>query len=346
MNIGDISIIVGLIAANAFFVGAEFGLISARRSTIELKALDGSSLAKVTLKAMEQVSLMLAGAQLGITLASLALGAVAEPIIAHFLEGPLEMFGTPEFLLHPISFAIALGFMTYLHVVFGEMIPKNIALAGPDKTAIALAPILYWFVRIFYPVVISLNWMANRSLRLFGVEPKDEVTSSFTRDEVAGFVKESHREGLLDSDEEKLLRGSLRFDKKRVESIIIPLSELTVGPSTVTPLEIERMVAEKGFSRFPLQDSKKKLIGYVHLKDILDIKKENYAKPLPRDEIRALPIVKSTDTLHEALLKMQRAGAHMAQVVNNRKRVLGVIMMEDALEELVGEIRDDTQDNQ
>ncbi len=346
MSIAEISLIVGLILANAFFVGAEFGLISARRSTIELKALGGSSLAKVTLKAMEQVSLMLAGAQLGITLASLALGAVGEPIIAHFLEGPLYYLNVPEFLLHPISFAIALAFMTYLHVVFGEMIPKNIALAGPDKTAIILAPALYWFVRVFYPVVISLNWMANHTIRLFGVEPKDEVTSSFTRDEVAGFVTESHREGLLDSDEEQLLRGSLRFDKKLVESIIIPLSALTVASSTVTPIGIERLVAENGYSRFPLQDTKKRLIGYVHLKDILDISKENYAKPLPKDEIRALPVVQSRDTLHEALLSMQRSGAHMAQVVNNRKRVLGVIMMEDALEDLVGEIRDDGQDNQ
>ena len=345
MSLAEFLVIAGLIAGNAFFVGAEFGLISARRSVIELKALQGSRLAKLTLKAMERVSLMLAGAQLGITLCSLGLGLLGEPLIAGLLEPQFEAFHLPEFLLHPLSIVIALSIMTYLHVVLGEMVPKNLALAGPEKTALILAPPLYWFVRIFYPVVISLNLIANGFTRLLGIEPQDEVTSAFTRDEVAGFVKESHREGLLNSEEERLLRGSLRFNQKRVASIILPLEKLTTAPSTASAQDIENLVSQTGFSRFPLQNRQHKLVGYVHLKDILDVPKEQYASPLPKHEIRVLPIVRNQDSLHQALLTMQRSGSHMAQVMNNRGRVLGIIMLEDALEDLVGEIRDDTQEN-
>lgn len=345
MSVGDFLIIAGLIGGNAFFVGAEFAIISARRSVIELKALNGSKLAKITLKAMERVSLMLAGAQLGITLCSLGLGALGEPIIAGLLEHPFEVLSVPEILIHPFAIVIALTIMTYLHVVIGEMVPKNLALASPDKAALILAPILFWYVRLFYPVVIALNSLANASTRAIGVEPKDEVTSSFTRDEVAGFVEESHREGLLNSEEEQLLRGSLRFDQKRVGAIVLPYEDLTVAPSTASAADIEKLVAETGYSRFPLQNSRKKLVGYVHLKDILDIPKGDYRKPLPKSEIRPLPVVRNQDSLHDALLAMQRSGAHMAQVSNNRGRVMGVIMLEDALEDLVGEIRDDTQDS-
>ena len=337
--------IVALIAGNAYFVGAEFGLVSARRSVIELQALNGSGLAKTTLKAMEKVSLMLAGAQLGVTLCSLGLGALGEPIIARWLEQPFVSLQLPEALLHPVSIGVALLLMTYLHVVFGEMIPKNIALAGPDRAAIALTPTLFYLVRLFYPLVIALNGLAAITTRLFGISPKDEITSTFTRDEVAGFVEESHREGLLDSDEEQLLAGSLRFDQKLVGAIIIPIEKLTMTTVTATPYDIELLVARTGYSRFPVQNKLKKMVGYVHLKDILDIDRADYNKPLPAEEIRPLPVVISQDSLHDALIAMQRSGAHLAQVANNRGRIMGVIMLEDALEDLVGEIRDDGHSN-
>lgn len=343
MTVYNFLSIVALIAGNAYFVGAEFGLISARRSVIELQALNGSGLARTTLKAMENVSLMLAGAQLGVTLCSLGLGALGEPIIARFLEQPFVSLQLPDTFLHPVSIAVALLLMTYLHVVFGEMIPKNIALAGPDRAAIALTPPLFYLVRLFYPVVIALNSLAASTTRLFGIDPKDEITSTFTRDEVAGFVEESHRGGLLNSDEEQLLRGSLRFDEKLVDTIILPLEQLTMTTVWATPADIEQLVASTGYSRFPVQNKINKLVGYVHLKDILDIPRDDYDKPLPKNEIRPLPVVKSKDSLHDALIAMQRSGAHMAQVANSRGRVLGIIMLEDALEDLVGEIRDDSQ---
>src|SRR5215207_4632453 len=167
-----------LLAANAFFVGAEFALIYARRSSIEPRAQAGNRLAGITLRAMERVSLIMAGAQLGITICSLGLGYLGEPAIAHALEGPFESVGIPESLVHPFAFAIALGLIGYLHVVLGEMVPKNPALAGPDRAALALAPPLAIIVRVLHPFIALLNWIANRVLRLAGVTPKEEVGST------------------------------------------------------------------------------------------------------------------------------------------------------------------------
>ena len=203
-----------LLVGNAFFVGAEFALISARRSVIEPRAEEGHWAARITLNSMENVSLMMAGAQLGITLCTLGLGALAEPAIAHGLEVPFHDLGIPESLVHPAALVVALFFVGGLHVVLGEMVPKNIALAGPDRSALALAPPMAAVVRVLKPVIWLLNKSANGVLRLVGVTPSDEVTSAFTRDEVAGLVEESQREGMLDDDETRLLTGALEFEER------------------------------------------------------------------------------------------------------------------------------------
>ncbi len=179
---------------------------------------------------MENVSLMMAGAQLGITICSLGLGYLGEPAIAHFLEGPFETIGVPESLVHPIAFAIALGIIGYLHVVFGEMVPKNIALAGPDRAVLLLAPPMTMIVRVLHPAIALLNWIANRTLRAVGVVPQDEVTSSFTRDEVAGLVSESTREGKLDANEERLLIGALEFEERDARSVLLALDDVETVP--------------------------------------------------------------------------------------------------------------------
>src|SRR5215203_4636596 len=153
-----IGISVLLLAANAFFVGAEFALVSARRSAVEGRAAGGGWASRTTLQAMEKVSLMMAGAQLGITICSLGLGYLGEPAIAHLLEGPFDDLGMPEVLVHPIAFTIALALIGLLHVVLGEMVPKNIALAGPEQAALVLAPPLVLVVRILRPVISLLNW--------------------------------------------------------------------------------------------------------------------------------------------------------------------------------------------
>ena len=331
-----------LLAANAFFVGAEFALISARRSSIELRAADGNRLARITLGAMERVSLMMAGAQLGITICSLGLGYLGEPAIAHALEGPFESVGVPEGLVHPVAFAIALSLIGFLHVVLGEMVPKNIALAGPDRAVLVLATPMVWIVRVLRPAIALLNWIANRTLRAVGVEPQDEVTSAFTRDEVAGLVSESGREGILDENEERLLIGALEFEERRASSVLLPLAEVEAVPVDVTPAEVEDTAGRTGYSRFPVQEHGN-LIGYLHLKDALEIKERHRNRPIARSWVRPLAVVDAADPLRSVLATMQRSNAHLARVDDADGTVLGVAALEDVLEELVGEIRDDTQ---
>src|SRR6201991_708083 len=164
-----------LLLGNAFFVGAEFALVSARRTQIEPRADAGSRMARTTLRAMENMSLVIGVNQLGITVCSLVLGAVGEPAVAHVLEPAFEAVHVPDSLLHPISFVVGLAIVVYLHVVLGEMIPKNIALAGPDRAALVLGPPIWAIVTVLRPVVVLINAIAALVLRLFGVQLRDEV---------------------------------------------------------------------------------------------------------------------------------------------------------------------------
>ncbi|MBX6390545.1 MAG: HlyC/CorC family transporter [Frankia sp.] len=330
-----------LLLGNALFVGAEFALISARRTTIEPRAAAGFGLARITLRAMERVSLMLAGAQLGVTVCTVGLGALAEPTIAHLVERPMEAAGAPEALLHPVAFVIALGLVTFLHVVIGEMVPKNIALAGPDRAALVLTPPLVGWVMLLRPVIVGLNWIANHALRAVRVEPKDEVASVFTRDEVAGLVDESHREGLLEADEHELVSGALAFDERTARDVLLPRDSLVTVPTNVTPAEVERLAATTGYTRFPVHDYAGRLIGYLHLKDVLETRPDKRVTPVAAKWLRPLVHVSADATLRQALATMQRSGAHLGQVTDGDGTLLGLVALEDILEELVGEIRDE-----
>jgi len=340
-----LALLIGLLLLllNAFFVGAEFALISARRSTIEPRAQEGSRRAKTALRAMESISLMLAGAQLGITICSLLLLAVVEPAVANLLEAPFHAVGIPESLVHPIGFVIALMVVGLAHVVLGEMVPKNIALAGPDRAALVLAGPLIFLVRLLRPAIAALNWVANAILRLFDVPVRDEVASAYTRDEVAGLVAESRREGLLDPSEERVLVGALTFEERDASSVLLPNARLETLPVTVTPAEVEQAAARTGFSRFPVRGEDGSLIGYLHLKDALEIKDVHRNRPIARGWIRPLPAVDLTAPLRSVLATMQRSGAHMAQAVDDAGAVQGVVALEDVLEEIVGEVRDESR---
>jgi CBS domain containing-hemolysin-like protein len=329
---------IALLAANAFFVGAEFALISARRTQIEPRVAEGSAAARTTLRAMEQVSLVMAGAQLGITACSLGLGAIGEPAVAHLIEPVMHDLGVPDGLLHPIAFAIALSIVVYLHVVLGEMVPKNLAIAGPERAALILGPPMMVVVTILRPVVFVLNAIANTVLRLMRVEPRDEVSSAFTRDEVASMLEESREEGLLEGQEYDRLASTLGFTERTVERVILAPETLVTVARGCPVTEVEEACAETGFSRFPV-DRDGELIGYIHVKDVLD------TDPHPDDRLedkwlRTFATVRPGTQLHEALSVLRGRGAHMGRVVDDEGRMLGLVTLEDVLEELVGEIRD------
>ncbi|MGL5824921.1 MAG: hemolysin family protein [Nocardioides sp.] len=354
-DLGALLVALGLLMGNAFFVGAEFALVSARRSQIEPKAQAGSRLAKVTLTAMENMSLVIGVNQLGITVCSLVLGAVGEPAVAHLIEPALRLLRAPDSVLHPVAFAIALAMVVYLHVVIGEMVPKNLALAGPDRAALVLGPPIWLFVTVLRPVVSVVNAVAALVLRRVGVELKNEVSSTFTREQVSAMVEESRGQGLIEAHEYDRLAGALGFAEKTVESVLMPLASLATVPESASVAVVEERCAATGFSRFPVQAHDGGLRGYVHIKDMLEVDEDRRSRTLDAQVIRPFADVRPGALLHEALETLQRRGAHMARVVDDEAprsaidntvptgvagHLLGVVTLEDVLEELVGEIRD------
>ena len=240
--------LVVLLAGNAFFVGAEFAVIAAKRSQIEPLADAGSKRAKTSLFAMEHATLMLATSQLGITVCSLLILLVSEPALHHLLEGPLGQVGLPEAAVSGVSFAIALLIVTYLHVVLGEMVPKNISFSVPDKAVLLLAPPLVFVSKVLSPIIRALNAIANGILRLTRVEPKAEATSAYTLDEVATIVAESTKTGML-SDHSGALTAAFDFTAKTVADVTISLENLVTLPEDATPRDVQQAVSQRGFSR-------------------------------------------------------------------------------------------------
>ena len=352
-----ILISVLLLAGNAFFVGAEFALISARRSAIEPLAQAGHKGARRTLAAMEQVSMMLAGAQLGITVCSLGLGALAEPALEHALEPVAAAVGLPDALVVPLSFLLGLAIVVYLHMVLGEMVPKNIALAGPERSALALAPTLRAIVIVLKPAIWGLNAFANLGLRVLRVTPKEEITSSFTSEEVASMIAESRREGLLHAHEHGLLQRAITITQKDAQHLLLPLADLVTVPTDITPREVEELTAQTGFSRFPVLADQGELVGYLHVKDtLLPPDSDRRDQPIDARIVRPLPVIDAQSKVTDVVAALQREGSHLGRVVaaseGSRGAVesatmdaaasatLGLVALEDAVEELIGEVSD------
>jgi CBS domain containing-hemolysin-like protein len=343
MNYGLLLLTLGLLAANGFFVGAEFALIAARRSKIEQMASTGDKRAVTALKAIRELSLMLAGAQLGITMASLGLGAVAEPAIAHIIEGALEgVTDIPATVLHSISFIIALTIVVFFHMVIGEMAPKNIAISRPEQSALVMARPMRVFVVIFRPFLRALNAFANSCLRAIKVEPKDELLAVHTAEEIGVMVSESAKSGLLHAVEHRLLSGAVEFGERDAASVMVPRTEMTAIPLGSSPADIEGVVLESGHTRLPIySEDMDHILGFVHSKDILSIPEDARNKRIPRRIIRPLLVVPESRKLHPLLLDMRRERRHFALVIDEHGGTAGVVSLEDLLEELVGDILDE-----
>jgi CBS domain containing-hemolysin-like protein len=331
-------VLVALLLGNAFFVAAEFALVSARADQIEPRAEAGSARAQKTLTAMRNVSQMMAGAQLGITLCSLGLGAVGEPAVAHLIEVPLEAVGAPEALLHPVALVIALSLVTVLHMVLGEMVPKNITIAGPDRAAIVLGPPLAVLVRLLKPFIWFFNVVANGFVRLFGVTPTDEISASFDEDEIKSMIAQSRREGLLGSEVSELATGALTFEHHDVSSVLLSPDSLVTVPRESTPRQLEGVVAEHGYSRYPMRRDDGSLAGYVHVKDVLGTGPTSRDKPVPDQAVKDFVQLSPAEPLPEVLQEMRRSGSHLG-LVQDGDRVLGLVALEDVLERLIGDVR-------
>jgi|SRR5450631_294064 len=342
-HVGALWLSLFLLLANAFFVGAEFAVMTARRSRLEPLAAAGNKRAKVSLEALGQVASLLATAQLGITLSSVGLGAVAEEALHQMITPGLLGLGVSDALSRPIALAVALLIVAYLHVVVGEMVPKNLAIAGPQRAALLLAPPLLLISKVLRPVIRLMEGLAKAMVRVLGIEPRDELTSAFTVEEVQFMVAESHRQGLFEFDPHGLTRRALEFSDRVAGDVAVPLNQLVTLPFGATPDDVEHLVARYGFSRFVIIDAAGEVAGYLHLKDVLYADDARRGAPVPHKRVRSLATVGSGDEVEDVLATMQRTGAHLARVVDPEGAVSGVVFLEDVLEELVGDVTDSSQ---
>ncbi|MEU0597127.1 hemolysin family protein [Streptomyces sp. NPDC006393] len=332
-----VQILIGLatLVVNAFFVGAEFALISVRRSQVEPYAEQGDRRAKSVLWGLEHVSALLAAAQLGITLCTLVLGVVAEPAIAHLLEPVFHAVGVPVSAGHAVSFVIALALATYLHMLLGEMVPKNVALAEPVRSALLLGPPLVALSRALRPVIFTVNTFANVLLKLLRVEAKNEVSATFTDRELAEIVKDASQAGLIDDRAQERLHDALELGSRPVRDVVLPLGRVVYARLGVTPEQLERLSAESGFSRFPVVDEQRRIIGYLHVKDALDASPSN--EPFRLRDMRPIARVREGTPLDDVLTAMRGSRTHLAAVLGTDGRLAGLVTMEDVLRELFGQ---------
>lgn len=342
----SLAIALALIVVNGLFVAAEFALITARRTRIESMAEKGDRRSRAALASMQDLPLMLSGAQFGITLASLGLGFVAEPAIADLLEPVLEPIGgLPSGVVHALAVGIALTVVVFLHMVLGEMVPKNLALSAPEATVRWVSPTHRMFVAMFRPIIWVLNAAAALMLRPFGIKQVKELGTARTAQELVTMIDASRGEGLIDDFRHNLLSGALDFRDLSCESLMIPWPEVVVASSSATVAEVSAVSAASGHTRLPLL-SDGAVLGFVHAKDLAFVGPEGWDEPVERNLIRRMLVVPVDRALEELLFAMRDSQIHLAVVVSGERSggnaPIGIVTLEDILESIVGDIIDET----
>jgi CBS domain containing-hemolysin-like protein len=319
-----------LLLGNALFVAGEFSLIASRRTAVEPLAA-ASRLARAALRAMDQIPLMIAGAQLGITVCSLGLGAIAAPA----LSGPLvSLFGRlrlPLSTVHPAAFLLALALVVFLHTVVGEMVPKNLTLAGPERAVLWLGAPMLGFCLATKPVLVAMKGATKVILRMWRIDAPDAVKTVFTAEELAALVTQARTEGLLDREEHARIAGALALHHRRAIDAMRPWSEVTTVTQDTTPAMIEELAIRTGRSRLPVvaRDGGR-VLGFVHVKDSLWVDAVARSRPVPAGSIRSLAAVPPDLTLAELLLAMRRERWHIV-LVSPGRGVLGIVTLQDVL---------------
>lgn len=331
----DLLYVIPLLLGNAFFVGGEFSLIASRRTTIEPLAAS-SRRAALALRAMEQIPLMIAGSQLGVTVCSLGLGAIAEPVLARLLREPLRLLGLPGGATHPIAFVVALAVVASLHTVTGEMVPKNLTLAGPERAVLWLGPPMLWFCTATKPLLAAMRWAARMVLRIWRVQATDAVKTVYTAEELAALVGQARTEGLLDPQEHARITGALALHSRTAADAMRPWSTVTTVDRDVSPASLEVLASRTGLSRFPVVDrTSRRVLGFVHVKDMLKVAGPARRAAVATALVRALPAVPPDRSLAEALLAMRQDRRHVV-LVSDGHRPLGLLTLDDVLRALVG----------
>lgn len=345
----NILLVIFLVLANGFFVAAEFALVAVRKSRIEALVREGSAAAERLMGLLNNLNAYISATQLGITLASLGLGWVGEPAVAALLEPLLIGLGEATGLtflasgavLHAISFAIAFSFITFLHIVFGELAPKTVALELSERVALLIALPLQIFYKTFsYPIRL-LDWTGTKTVRLFGLRPSGEHGSSYTEDEIRQLVNISRASGHLNEEEQRLIHQIFEFSETTVREAMIPRTEIVALPETSTLEQIAQIYRENAYSRLPVYgDSLDDVRGVIHSKDIMSFLLRPKAFSLEKVLQKPFYVV-DTARLEDVLRQMQREKFHFGFVVDEHGGVEGIITLEDLLEEIVGDISDE-----
>ena len=324
------------IVVNGFFVAAEFALLAARPSRIEQLAAAGDRGAVAAQRALRELSLMLAGAQLGITVATLVLGAVAEPALAVLLAGVFEDVGLPEGLVHPTAFAIALAVVVFLHMVVGEMAPKSWAIVDPERSALLVARPFRAFTQAVRPFLVALNTMANGLLRLVGVQPQDGRTMQVGPAELAVLLEESVGEGKIEEDEADLIGRALRLSGLTAATAMVPREHVDAVPADADVAAIEAAAARHRRSRLVVrQRDLDDLLGVVHLRDVLSLDRRERLGRSASEFVYSIIDVDASTPLEDVLLAMQRQRRHMAAVRGDDGALVGIVTMHDVLRHLI-----------
>lgn len=337
-----------LVAANGFFVAAEFSLVGVRSSRIETLAASGSRAAKRVMELLKNLNAYLSACQLGITLASLALGWIGEPAIARLLEGPLSVLSkffsnpaTVETLRHGIAFAIAFSIITSLHIVIGEQAPKLLGLAAAEKTALAVALPLQIFYSIFSWPIRALDWASVRTVQLLGIKATAEHASTYTEEELRRLVDKSRESGHLRAEERRLIHRVFEFSDTLVREAMVPRTEMAAIPDSYSLEQITKAFEQHRYSRLPVyHESFDDVCGFIHSKDVMPYLLHPETFKL-KDVLQPPLWVVNTARLEHVLRQLQKAKMHFGFVVDEHGGLEGIITLEDLLEEIVGEISDE-----
>ncbi|NOT61275.1 MAG: HlyC/CorC family transporter [Acidobacteria bacterium] len=341
-----------LVIANGFFVAVEFALVSVRRSRIESLAANGKMGARSVLRALDHLDSMLSASQFGITIASLALGAVGESTLAHLLEpvfARVMPVNAAPWIAHSIAVAIALAVITYLHLVLGEYAPKAFAIEKAEAIAMATARSMEIFYKTFKPFIWFINVSGIKFLKLFGVNFRPGHHAAYTEDEIRYLIKTSHESGHLQSEEKDMIYNVFEFSELTARQVMIPRTEVTALEDTATFEEVVQKFQSTGYSRLPVyHDSLDEIVGILHGKDVMSflLNKKLVNGFEMAKTLRPPVFIPDTMKLADVLQQMKRDRTHLAVVIDEHSGVEGILTLEDLLEELVGEIQDEHDDAQ
>jgi CBS domain containing-hemolysin-like protein len=334
-----ITLVVLLVLANGFFVAAEFAFVGVRRSRIEALAADGDKGAKRLLGLLNNLNAYLSASQLGITLASLGLGALGEPLVNAIFGGVLS--NLPESMQHIVSYFIAFALITTLHIVVGEQAPKLFGLQLAEKVAIATALPMRIFYKIFKPFIHALDWASAKTVRIFGLHADSEHASIYTEDEIRQLIRISEESGHLNEEERRLINKVFEFSETTVKEAMIPRTEIVAVSENCTIDELAAEFRQHGYSRLPVyRGSLDDMVGVVHVKDAMTSLLRPKGFRLERI-LKKPTYVVDTARLEDVLRQMQREKFHFGFVVDEHGGVEGIITLEDLLEEIVGDISDE-----